>query len=135
MLRFKYLFLLFLLLSLTACNTLQSRSKPNVLQRTLSEYEAVIRWGILNNAYSFLRPDMAAETYPKNARFKNIRVTGYDVIVKPSNLSEDLVRQIAWIRYVHVDQQIVREINDEQLWEYDEAENKWWRSNPIPEFK
>ncbi|MGD2118447.1 MAG: hypothetical protein PVG66_08820 [Chromatiales bacterium] len=127
--------ILLLLVPLAACQTLGSSSKPNVLQRTLNQYEAAIRWGVISNAYAFVKPEMAAETFPEHTRFKNIRVTGYDVVAKPANLTEDLIRQIVWIRYVFVDQQIVREINDEQLWEYDEAENKWWRVNPIPEFR
>ncbi len=126
-------FLAITCLLLTACQvaSIAERSEANKLRDTLNAYEAVVRWGSLDQAYGFLTADLAAQsTVPPG--LDNIRVTGYELLSGPRKLSPHKVTQSVAIDYVLQDQQVVRRITDRQIWTYSEAVGKWERANPIP---
>lgn len=123
-------------LLLTACQvaSISERTEAKKLNDTLSAYEAVVRWGSLEQAYGFLTPDLSAQTEIP-AGLANVRVTGYELLSGPGKLTTHKVTQTVAIDYVLKDQQVVRRLTDRQSWEYDEKEGEWQRSNPIPAFR
>lgn len=105
-----------------------------ILDHTLRQYEATVRWGYLEQTYDFLQPELAENAIiPKN--LGEIRVTGYERVRAATKVDETSATQIVAIRYVFVDRQIEKELIDRQMWEWDEETKKWSRSNSIPDFK
>ncbi len=127
-------FLIFALaLSLAAC--VAPGTRQDELLITIRSYEGAIRWGRIEGAYEFLKPD------PDNPieipqGLDQIKVTGYERLtpVVPTDEEKHRFRVTSAIRYVHVDRQVERNITDQQVWEWDAEAKRWWRANPIPAF-
>ncbi len=131
---FRKTVLLFLIVVLGGCQTLQEKRMQRSLEQTLRRYEATVRWGYLEQIYDYLQPELAKNAViPDNLR--NIRVTSYEAIRKPANIDEHSITQIVAIRYVFDDRQVEKQLVDRQLWEFNEETEVWSRANPIPEFQ
>jgi hypothetical protein len=128
------LFLLFLVVAVGGCQTLQERQKQKSLDRTLYQYQGTVRWGYLEQLYGFLQPELAKNAIVPN-NLENIRVTGYDLLRAPTQVDEHSLTQTVVIRYVFVDRQVEKQLVDRQLWEFDPEKESWSRANPIPDFK
>jgi hypothetical protein len=124
-------FLLFLLL--TGCQTLSERRQSESLQEVLRKYEGVIRWGGVDQASQFLRPGAMSEAGTSSA--EETRVTHYEVIQGPSIVEENRAIQTAIIQYVFVNSQVVREILNQQTWEFDPESGNWYLISPLPTLK
>lgn len=123
-----------LLLSLSGCQSLQSRQSDIELEKVLSSYQNTVRWGSPESAYVFLQPErFSSERLPTG--LDNIKVTSYEVIRPPTPVSEGRVIQTARISYVLKDRQIEQTLVDEQVWEYQPEGKIWYRANPIPTYK
>jgi hypothetical protein len=133
LLSFKLLIIISLVSMLAACQTLGERKRAQSLQDTLRSYEATVRWSSGQQAAKFQAPDAAASGILPGR--KNIKVTGYEVVQGPTMLGEKRAVQTAIIQYVLQDTQVVKEIADQQVWLYDEAEEKWHLHSQVPEFK
>ena len=122
-------------LAVSGCQTLSEKKSDMQLRETLYSYHSTVRWGLLEHAYQFLKPndEGAAVSVPED--LDTIRVTGYDVVLPPAYLTETTVTQTAKISYVFIDKPVERSLTDIQQWEYDEELKLWFRTNPIPEFK
>jgi hypothetical protein len=121
---FSMLALLFAALTLLAgC---QGSKEQDALKATLSGYEKVLRWQGPDKQAQFLKEPASMPDY------SGIRVLGYEVISRPAPLSDGLVGQVARIQYIHADTQMIRTIDDRQLWERDPGDKHWLRVNPPP---
>jgi hypothetical protein len=131
--RSRLLVTLLVCLALAACVT--SAARQDDLQVTVRSYENVIRWGKIPAAYDFLRPDLADEARVPDG-LDQIKVTGYDRLTAliPADTEKKRFRTSATIRYVHLDRQVERSITDQQVWEWDDELERWWRANPVPAF-
>jgi hypothetical protein len=126
--------LLTLLLLLTGCQTLGERQMEIRLENTLNKYSTAIRWSYLDKAHGFLQPKLLeSESLPDN--WQNIRVTRYDVMQPPAMMGEGRASQVVAISFVLRDQQVEKQIMDQQLWVYDEDAGKWFRGNKPPQFQ
>ncbi|MEW8299359.1 MAG: asparagine synthetase [Candidatus Thiodiazotropha sp.] len=130
---YKLLFAASLICLLTACQTLEEKRRSQSLQDTLRSYEATIRWSSGLYAGKFRDPQL--DVNETGRQRKNIRVTHYEVVQGPTMLGDKRAVQTAVIQYVLQENQIVREITDQQVWLYDEAQEKWFLSSQVPEFK
>jgi hypothetical protein len=132
-LSYKLLIIITLVSMLSACKTLGEHKRAQSLQDTLRSYEATVRWSSGQHAVKFQAPDTATtEILPGR---NNIRVTGYEVIQGPTMLGEKRAVQTAVIQYVLQDSQVVKELADQQVWLYDETDEKWYLNSQVPEFK
>jgi len=120
-------------LLLSGCTRLEHKKQNELLTQTLRSYESTLRWGDLRKAYSFLKPEQAAKTEVPSG-LENIQVTGYEIISPPVSLSDDNAMQVAHIKYVRKDQQMEKTITDQQLWEYDQEEKRWYLASKVPSF-
>jgi hypothetical protein len=113
---------------------IEKSKKSMKLDETLRVYESAVRWGKFDLVYSFgkLEP---GERIELPANLSEIRVTRYNVMSPPYAEDEKTVSQTVDIRYVNVDYQIERSIQDDQVWEYDEELVRWYRISPVPEFR
>ncbi len=124
-----------LILLLTGCQTLSERRQSESLQEVLRKYEGVIRWGGVDQASQFQRPDAMSEAGASSASTEETRVTHYEVIQGPSLVEENRAIQTAIIQYVFVNSQVVREIVNQQTWEFDPESGNWYLISPLPTIK
>ena len=118
---------------LSGCQTLAEKRQSTKLEEVLRNYEGVIRWGAVEQIGRFYKPD-AAEGLMKKP-LQAIRVTQYEVVQGPTVVEDNRAIQTAVIQYVFVESQVVRELMDQQTWEYDAEQERWYLISPMPEFK
>ncbi len=128
----KIILLSLLLWSVSGCQTLSEKKQTDVLVETLKRYEATLRWGAIQQAQSFSADDAA--TYIPG-RSKDLRIIQYEVVQGPTQVSEEKALQTVVIQYVHESSQSVRELLDQQIWQYDAEREKWLLQSPFPTFK
>ena len=121
-----------LLWSLTGCQTLSEKKQAAVLEETLRKYEATVRWGGMAQARSFASDDIANFSPTRN---KDLRITHYEVVQGPTQVSEEKALQTVVIQYVRESSQNVRELMDQQIWQYDAEAEKWSLQSQFPVFK
>ncbi|MEN8177187.1 MAG: asparagine synthetase [Pseudomonadota bacterium] len=128
----RFVLLSLLLWSLTGCQTLGEKRQAAFLVETLRKYEATLRWGSMQQAQSFASDDVSKFS---PTRSKDLRIIHYEVIQGPTQVSEIKALQAVLIQYVHESSQSVRELLDQQIWEYDEETEQWTLQSPLPVFK
>jgi hypothetical protein len=111
-----------------------ARVNEEKLQDTLRLYEGTVRWGSPERLYGFLRPeDRQHAEIP--AGLDNVRVMNYEAAFAPVPIGENRFQNTGVIQYVLQDQQVVKTLTDQQIWEFDAESKNWYRVNPIPPFK
>jgi hypothetical protein len=122
-----------LMLTLVGCQSLAERKQSSRLEDVLRKYEGVIRWGTIDQASRFYRPAEMEGMVSKPAG--EMRVTHYEVVQGPTLVEDNKAIQTAVIQFVFVESQIVRELIDQQTWEYEPEEERWYLTSPAPIFK
>lgn len=118
---------------LSGCQTLAEKRQSTKLEEVLRNYEGVIRWGAVEQIGRFYKPDAAEGLM--NKPLQAMRVTQYEVVQGPTVVEDNRAIQTAVIQYVFVESQIVRELMNQQTWEYDAEQERWYLISPMPEFK
>ena len=95
-------------------------------------YEQVLRWRKLEKVNQFRKKPLVFSNIAKE-RFKNIKVTDYD-ITNIENSSALLNIVTVDIKYYHEQYARERTIQDRQEWHFDEKINAWYISSPLPNF-
>jgi hypothetical protein len=121
-----------LVVLLTGCQSLAERKQSTQLQDVLRKYEGVIRWGSIDQALRFYRPDEVEGMVKKP--LEEMRVTHYEVVQGPTMVEDNRAIQTAVIQYVFVESQVVREVVDQQTWEFEIEEERWYLISPTPAF-
>ena len=125
--KFALLFLLVVtILFLPACQSMAEHKRQNALDTALKLYGNTLRWHGPENQADFLKDPASMPTY------KDVRLVSYDVVQQPAVVDDNLVSQVARIEYVHTGTQVIRTIDDRQLWESNEEGTIWLRVNPPP---
>lgn len=130
--RTRYLWLAIALLALAGC---ASQTKSNVLQKTLSAYEGVIRWGDIASATRFIDPEALSENPPDElqlARYQHVRISNYQTN-GPVPTNDTTVRQRVSLGVINIHTQRERTVVDEQVWRYDPEAEKWWLESGLPD--
>lgn len=129
------LILVFLALS-AGCNTLPVfKDDKEELAERLELYGSTVRWGALEKVYVFMKPPEEGGYVDIPVGLDNIRVVDYEVTVPASKLGERKTLQSALITYVKKDEQVIKKMLDNQIWEQEKEGAPWFRTNPIPKFK
>ena len=119
---------------LAGCATV-SGNEQKLLEETLDSYAAVIRWGKIEQATSFVDP-ATLKAHPVTkldlARYHQVQVTAYNA-QPPRPVGEHEVRQAVEIGLVNVNTQSARAIIDTQLWRFDPAAKRWWLVSGLPD--
>ena len=129
----RYLLLAIILLT-TACQTNRFGEVPEDLGYRAEAFGDVVRWGALEKMYVFGDPE-SDEPVEIPEGLHNIRVTGYELAQRLTELKPLRWKQIAVIDYVLTDQQVVRQLIDHQFWVSDDDGKNWYRENPPPQFR
>ena len=118
---------------LAACATNQ-RSED--LTNTLNAYHSTLRWGDFQHALNFVDPAWR-EAHPLTplqlARYKQVRVVGYDEGQGPVPASDTEVRQTVKIGLVNRHTMQQRYIIDHQDWRWDDQAKRWWLTTGLPD--
>ena len=122
------------LLFVAGCQSIVARDHIYRLNETLRLYEKSVRWNFFDEAYTFLKPEFADDArHHEDA--ENIKITSYEVISPPEQTDDFHAVQTVVVEFVYLDEQVVRKVIDQQLWEYSKESGGWMRANPIPEFR
>lgn len=111
------------------------QSKETILEETLKNYAATIRWGDMLQAQAFVDPAYR-QAHPLSdldmQRYRQVQVSAYnDQPAAP--LNENEVAQTVEIGLVNVNTQGARSIVDHQVWKYDEKQKHWWLMTGLPD--
>ena len=111
------------------------QSKETILEDTLKNYAATIRWGDMLQAQAFVDPAYR-QAHPLSdldmQRYRQVQVTAYnDQPAAP--LNENEIAQTVEIGLVNVNTQAARSIIDRQVWRYDEKQKHWWLMTGLPD--
>jgi hypothetical protein len=101
---------------------------------TANAYERAIRWSDFTAAYA-IASDPKTAPIPDFAKLKGIEVTSYESRGSVPDATATHIVQLVEIRYVHTDRMAERVIMDKQVWEYSDAEGRWFLKSPFPQFK
>ena len=107
-------------------------SEIESLDKTLKAYERTLRWSNMDQANAFLKKKVSFSPQERR-RLKGIQVTGYRIIT--SEASTKKASQVVEIRYFNELYAVERTITDQQKWEYDEEEERWYLVSRLPRFK
>jgi hypothetical protein len=122
-----------LVLLMSGCQSLAERKQTTQLQDILRNYEGVVRWGTVDQIRRFYRAEVSDGMLNKPSA--KMRVTHYEVVQGPTVMEENRAIQTAVIQYVFVESQVVRELVDQQVWEYETEDERWYLISPSPDFK
>ncbi len=107
---------------------------PMHLAASTKLFEDTVRWGNLENMYLFLRADTEQKIEVQKG-LDNVRVTGYETSQLRQLDDEGRWAQTAVIDYVLTDQQVVRQLTDDQIWVSEDDGKTWVRTTPVPQFR
>ncbi|MCX7514502.1 hypothetical protein [Frateuria sp. STR12] len=106
------------------------------LVTTLNAYASALRWGDFQNARQFVDPkvrDSSPLTPLDLARYRQVRVVGYDEGAGPVPDGELQVRQVVQIGLVNINTQAERTVTDRQTWRFDPEKKRWWLTSGLPD--
>jgi hypothetical protein len=111
------------------------QSKETILEDTLKNYAATIRWGDMLQAQACVDPAYR-QAHPMSdldmQRYRQVQVTAYnDQPAAPINANE--VGQTVEIGLVNINTQAARSVIDHQVWKYDEKQKHWWLMTGLPD--
>ena len=117
---------LFVCCMLAACTGLKDRNLS--LIDTLRSYETAVRWGNADNIKTMHNKEL------KNplTQFTNMRISSYTIQSTRANADKNKIQQQVEIRYYFLDQLKEKIFLDEQIWEFDDKQRVWLRSNDFP---
>lgn len=120
---------------LQACATVDDSKKSISLDKSLYYYESAMRWADFSAANNLRRyeGDPAPVTDPE--KLLRIKVTGYDIVTTNPSDDESTVYITVNISYYDEDNLKLMSLTDNQVWQFDEKQQIWYISTPLPVFK
>jgi len=122
-------------LLLVSCASISAMKRMEKFEQTSQAYEDAIRWSDFEAAGFFLK---AQETENISAQLENLqqfKVASYTVRQFLPSKDQSQVLLIAEIQYFKVNGLILKKLSHRQLWEYDRAEERWFLTSGLPDFK
>lgn len=120
------------LMFVAACSA--TREQDKLLDATLDNYAAAMRWGSVDDAIAFLAPDAPRPSAFDIERLKQLQIAGYRE-QPPVQLSPTEVEQVAQIDFVNRHTQEGRATVERMRWRYDETAKRWWLVSGIPKLR
>lgn len=106
------------------------------LTGTLNAYHSTLRWGDFQHALEYVDPDWR-QAHPLTplqiARYKQVRVVGYDEGQGPVPTSDTEVRQTVKISLINRHTMRERILIDHQVWKWDDQAKRWWLTTGLPD--
>ena len=102
------------------------------LEETLSAYGSAVRWSRFETAADFQTEAARRPVDPE--AYKDIHITGYDVVYRHEANDRKSVKQTAEIRYFFEHEGVEKKLIDRQMWKFDEQKKQWFLETAIPGF-
>ena len=112
-----------LALFLAACSS--TRDEDKLLDATLDQYAAAVRWGSIEDALGFLAPEAPRPSAFEIERLKQLQIAGYRE-QPPVQLSPTEVEQVAQIDFVNRHTQEGKSTIERFRWRFDAEAQRWW---------
>jgi hypothetical protein len=130
---FRLLIALCGLLLLGGCAGLEENRRNSDFGLQTLSYENAIRWGEYKLAASYIKPGTLAAPIDFG-HYDGIQITDYQVrnTLRDGESRITLELRISYLRKGEV---AVRQVDQEQVWEYDEGSKRWWIIGGLPEFR
>ena len=119
---------------LMGCNSTSQLDKSR--GETLDQYGNLIRWGQWDGAVNFVAPEYLEEQPISRLDLDRLRlfhVTNYTIRSTQVFDEGKTVTQLVELRLFHKSQAVERRVLDEQLWRYDEEQERWWLHTGLPD--
>ncbi len=116
------------------CSTISLKSKMAKFEMISDYYRVSMIRSDFGAAYQLLDPSVIKKKKIDRLKYKNIKVNEYEVknVIMSDNKLE--IIQIVQIEYYLLNQLIVRTIQDDQLWKYNEEKKTWLLFSGPPDF-
>ena len=112
-----------LALFLGACSS--TRDEDKLLDATLDQYAAAVRWGSIEDALGFLAPEAPRPSAFEIERLRHLQIAGYRE-QPPVQLSPTEVEQVAQIDFVNRHTQEGKSTIERFRWRFDAEAQRWW---------
>lgn len=112
-----------LALFLAACSS--TRDEDKLLDATLDQYAAAVRWGSIEDALGFLAPEAPRPSAFDIERLRQLQIAGYRE-QPPVQLSPTEVEQVAQIDFVNRHTQEGKSTIERFRWRFDAEAQRWW---------
>lgn len=128
-----------LVLLIWGCSGLQlqtDREKMNLYDKTSKAYDLAVRWGEWEDALSFLKRSDQDDALSDLEDYRQVRVTAVKVkntIIDKQSLS--IAQRVVDIQYYRMSNVTVKNLQDRQVWEYNEEEDRWYLISGLPVFE
>jgi len=120
---------------LQACAAVDDSKKSISLDKALYYYESAMRWADFPAANSLRRYEGEPVPDTDPDKLKRIKVTGYDIVSTNPSDDESTVYITVKISYYDQDNLKLMSLVDNQVWQFDDSQNIWYISTPLPVFK
>jgi hypothetical protein len=120
------------LLLLGGCAGWTSGDRLDMFDTAARRYGQALRWSDFETAAAFVQPAPGAPA-PNLARFKDVRVTGYEEAARQAAPDGHSVQQVVRIQYVRLDRMSERTATDRQRWVYSAEDKRWYLASGLPE--
>jgi len=130
---------LFLVLLTFGCAGLQlqtERKKMALFDKTTKAYDLAIRWAQYEDAFAFKKSPGQDDVLPDFEDYRQVRVTALKVkqtIIDKESLAK--VLRIVDIQYYRMSNVSVKNLQNQQKWEYNEDDNRWYLISELPDFE
>ena len=108
----------------------------NLYDKTSKAYDLSVRWGEWEDALSFLKRSDQDDALPDLEDYRQVRVTAVKVkntIIDKQSLS--IAQRVVDIQYYRMSNVTVKNLQDRQVWEYNEEEDRWYLISGLPVFE
>ena len=109
--------------------------RDRMLEATLTEYAATLRWGNFEAGMAYIDPAVLAERPISSLdleRYRQVRVSYYHPS-EPMPVDKESIRIVAEIGIINAHSQSERVVYDRQLWRWDAKAKRWWLMTGLPD--
>lgn len=118
------------------CAAYQVQKQLDMFEKTADSYGLAIRWGHYEMAHKFLRiNDKESPAAQSPEKFKDIKVTSYEVQAINFSGNKRSSTQTVEIQYYNINRMVEKTLIDRQEWEYDMTAQQWYLRSGLPDFR
>ena len=117
------------------CGGLFGMVQMEKFEWTSRAYRKAIRWSDFEAASAFIKVEGSENKSPDFNKLKRVKVASYEVKEIVPLKDKRQVHQIVEITYYKTNDNVLRTIREDQLWEYDQEEKSWFIQSGLPDFK
>jgi hypothetical protein len=116
------------------CATLSEQARMEAYGRTMDSYAAAMRLSDYNAACRYVDP---STMLPKAClrRYENLKIVSYDVLGVAVAKDKQEVSQTVEVEYYFLDRYVVKKLQHEQSWRYQENLEQWVLRTGPPQFE